>query len=187
MPNKYEQFSSNENLYSNQLQYSNNLSGEDIKNLHNGQHIMTDMFREYDKICKKKRFIEEFSLSDAIYIGFWQSFAIIPGASRSGCCITGALIRGFRNFDAAHLSLIMSIPTILGSSVLLVLELFTPSSTDFFAQNLIDVIYCVVFSYFAAFVSIKVFFRFIQKISFLPFVIYRILFGSFIIIFLGLI
>ena len=140
-----------------------------------------------DKICTKKRFIEEFSLSDAIYIGFWQSFAIIPGASRSGCCITGALIRGFRNFDAAHLSLIMSIPTILGSSVLLVLEIFTPSSTDFFAQNLIDVIYCVVFSYFAAFVSIKVFFRFIQKISFLPFVIYRILFGSFIIIFLGLI
>ena len=138
-----------------------------------------------DKICKKNRFIEELSFSDAIYIGFWQSFAIIPGASRSGCCITGALIKGFRNFDAAHISLIMSIPTILGSSVLLILELFTSSGTDIFSQDLIDVIFCVIFSYFAAFFSIKIFFRFIQKISFLPFVIYRILFGFFIIIFLG--
>ena len=138
-----------------------------------------------DKICKKTRFIQDFSFSDAIFIGIWQSFAIIPGASRSGCCITGALIKGFRSFDAAHISLILSIPTILGSSVLLMLELSSTSGSDFFGKNLMDVIYSVVFSYFAAFISIKIFFRFIKKISFLPFVIYRILFGFCVIIYLS--
>ncbi len=130
-----------------------------------------------DKAAKKTRSVENLNLSDVIYIGFWQAFAIIPGASRSGCCITGSLMRGFKTMDSAHISLIMSVPTILGSSILLVLELSGSMKNDFLDQNLTSVLYCIIFSYISAFLSIKIFFHLIRKLSFLPFIIYRILFG----------
>lgn len=135
-----------------------------------------------DKNSSKARKIEDLTYSDAISIGLWQCFAVIPGASRAGCCITGALIRGYTRMDSTHISFLFAIPTILGSSILLFLELLLLPTSQVFQQNLKDIIYCVILSYLSAFLAIKLFFRYIEKISLLPFVIYRILFGSIILI-----
>ena len=52
-------------------------------------------------------------------MGFWQAAALIPGTSRSGAAITGARSLGYGRQDAARLSMLMSIPTIIASGVLL--------------------------------------------------------------------
>lgn len=137
-----------------------------------------------DKASSKSRTIDQLRIYDALYIGLWQSIAIIPGASRSGCCITGSLIRGFKSKDSAHISLIMSVPTIIGSGALLVIEVLFLTKTDLLMHGVENIIYCIIFSYFTALISIKLFFYYIQKVSFLPFVIYRIAFGSFILFYL---
>lgn len=55
---------------------------------------------------------------DALVMGLFQSVAIAPGLSRSGCTITGGLISGLSRKRAADFSFLMSIPAILGSAVL---------------------------------------------------------------------
>jgi len=55
---------------------------------------------------------------DAIFLGFSQGFATLPGLSRSGTTITAALSRGFNREYAVRYSFIMSIPAVLGAVIL---------------------------------------------------------------------
>jgi undecaprenyl-diphosphatase len=54
----------------------------------------------------------------ALAIGFWQAFAILPGISRSGATIAGAVMMGVERKRAARFSFLMSIPVMLGAGVL---------------------------------------------------------------------
>ena len=69
-----------------------------------------------DKNSSKARTIEDLTYSDAISIGLWQCFAVIPGASRAGCCITGALIRGYTRMDSTHISFLFAAVIVLSSA-----------------------------------------------------------------------
>lgn len=60
---------------------------------------------------------------DAVLIGFWQAAAILPGISRSGATIGGAVIQGFNRAAAARFSFLMSIPALLGAGVVAVIDL----------------------------------------------------------------
>jgi undecaprenyl-diphosphatase len=55
---------------------------------------------------------------DALLIGFWQCGALIPGISRSGTTMVGALLRGIDHAAAAHFSFLIATPIILGATVL---------------------------------------------------------------------
>ena len=55
------------------------------------------------------RAASDWTLRDAIVLGLWQAIALIPGTSRSGICITGALFGGFERQAAAKISMLMSI------------------------------------------------------------------------------
>jgi undecaprenyl-diphosphatase len=55
---------------------------------------------------------------DALFIGLWQCTALIPGISRSGATIVGGLLRGITHEGAAHFSLLIATPIILGATVL---------------------------------------------------------------------
>ena len=59
-----------------------------------------------------------FSPRSALFIGFAQIFALIPGASRAGVTITAARLLGINRQDAARFSMLLSIPTILGAVIL---------------------------------------------------------------------
>ncbi len=63
------------------------------------------------------RELESLSWLDAIIVGFWQAAAILPGISRSGATISGAVLRGFNRPAAARFSFLMSIPALLGAGV----------------------------------------------------------------------
>lgn len=63
-----------------------------------------------ERIASHKRTLADMRLRDGILIGLWQSLALIPGSSRSGTTLTGALSLGLRREDAARYSFLLSIP-----------------------------------------------------------------------------
>tara|TARA_Y100001968_G_C19193454_1_gene636349 strand:- start:23 stop:829 length:807 start_codon:yes stop_codon:yes gene_type:complete len=127
----------------------------------------------YGKTNRKKK---EWTLRDAIFIGLWQSIALIPGASRSGTTITGARILGFSRLDSTQLSMILAIPTILGSTSILVPDLITNSYP---IAEIRDIVLSTFFSFLAALISLFLLIRYVKKLNFTPFVLYRLLLGLF--------
>ncbi|MDC0710683.1 undecaprenyl-diphosphate phosphatase [Stigmatella sp. ncwal1] len=63
-----------------------------------------------ERIASHKRTLADMRWRDGILIGLWQALALIPGSSRSGTTLTGALSLGLRREDAARYSFLLSIP-----------------------------------------------------------------------------
>jgi len=64
-----------------------------------------------EKRGKQQRSLSSMKLKDALGVGLWQALALVPGASRSGVTITGALFANFNRADAARYSFLLSIPS----------------------------------------------------------------------------
>ncbi len=123
-----------------------------------------------------KRNRDEHSLTwkDALIIGLLQAIAIIPGISRSGITITAGLLLGLGRRAASRFSFLLAIPTILMAGALETLELLeAPGPTDWFALSLGATV-----SFLVAYITIHFFLTFIERISMLPFVLYRFLLGG---------
>lgn len=71
-----------------------------------------------DKIGRKNGDILKLTLKMGIIIGLFQSFAIIPGVSRSGITITAALLLGFSRTSSARFSFLLSTPIIIGAGIM---------------------------------------------------------------------
>lgn len=82
-----------------------------------------------DSFAKGNRSIGEMKWYNALAVGICQMFAVLPGLSRSGSTITGGLLNGLDRQQAVRFSFIMSIPAILGASVLEVPALFEQSTS----------------------------------------------------------
>lgn len=115
----------------------------------------------------------DWSLKDAITMGLWQAVALIPGTSRSGITITGARALGYNREDAARLSMLMSIPTIIASGILLGADVI--STADISAAK--DGAIAAGFAFFAALLALTLMMRLLRTVSYTPYVIYRILLG----------
>lgn len=63
-----------------------------------------------ERVAPKRRAIADVTVKDGVIVGLWQAVALIPGSSRSGTTITGALLQGFTREDAARFSFLLSIP-----------------------------------------------------------------------------
>jgi len=110
---------------------------------------------------------------DALLIGLFQAIAIIPGTSRSGITITAGLILGLTRKAASRFSFLLSIPTILMAGGLETLDLIqSPDPVDWTSLWL-----GALLSFAVAYLTIHFFLKFIEKISMLPFVIYRFFLG----------
>ena len=118
------------------------------------------------------------TLYSALFVGVFQSLALFPGASRSGTAITAALLLGFNLKDASKFSFMLSIPTIFGALVLLIIEM----QSTLEAFNYMNLIIGFFISMIIAFLTIKLFLNFVERIGMIPFVIYRIILGVFLII-----
>ena len=118
------------------------------------------------------------TLYSALFVGVFQSLALFPGASRSGTAITAALLLGFNLKDASKFSFMLSIPTIFGALVLLIIEM----QSTLEAFNYMNLIIGFFISMIIAFLTIKFFLNFVERIGMIPFVIYRIILGVFLII-----
>lgn len=115
----------------------------------------------------------DWSISDAIWMGIAQAFALIPGTSRSGITITAARKLGYAREDAARLAMLMSIPTIIASGTLLMGE----AAAEADAALMRDAAIAAGFAFVAAFAALVLMMRLLRSLSFTPYVIYRCLLG----------
>jgi undecaprenyl-diphosphatase len=81
-----------------------------------------------ERYGSRLRTLESLNWLDAIIIGIWQALAILPGISRSGATISGAVLRGFSRPAAARFSFLMSIPALLGAGVVALTDLLQAGS-----------------------------------------------------------
>lgn len=115
----------------------------------------------------------DWGVKDALTMGLWQAISLIPGTSRSGITITGARILGYDRQDAARLSMLMSIPTIVASGMLLGTEAVLTANT----AALRDSAFAAGFAFFAALLALTLMMRLLRSVSFTPYVIYRTILG----------
>jgi undecaprenyl-diphosphatase len=128
-----------------------------------------------------KKTLSEMPLSQAMFIGIAQAIALIPGTSRSGITMTAAMLMGYERSAAARFSFLLSIPLILLAGGYKALELVV--SGDIIAWDMI--IMGAMVSCICAYICIYFFLKLIEQLSMLPFVIYRLLLGTFLFIALG--
>lgn len=127
-----------------------------------------------------RRSDDEYGLSwrDALLIGIFQAIAIIPGTSRSGITITAGLFLGLTRKAASRFSFLLAVPTILMAGILEALALMqSPDPVEWGSLWL-----GALLSFVVAYLTIRYFLEFIEKISMLPFVLYRLFLGALILL-----
>lgn len=123
---------------------------------------------------KQDRDVKTLCMSDVIWIGLAQVLALIPGTSRSGITMTAGLMLGLNRTAAARFSFLLSIPVIFLAGSYETLSLFREGDTT----DAISFFTVFIFSWLAAWMTISLFLRFVEKTGMLPYVIYRLLLGG---------
>jgi undecaprenyl-diphosphatase len=111
----------------------------------------------------------------AIIIGIAQAIALIPGTSRSGITITMALLLGFSATASARFSFLLSIPVIVLAVLLQAVDIVQLHSVIHIGSLLIG----IAVSFISAILCIHYFLKLLDKIGMMPFVIYRLILGVF--------
>ena len=113
----------------------------------------------------------------ALFIGAFQCLALIPGTSRRGSTILGAILLGVSRSAGAEFSFFLAIPTMLGASGLKLLKYLLEGMIPSGTEIAVLVTGCIV-SFVVSLLVIRVLMDFVRKHSFAPFGIYRILLGA---------
>ena len=112
----------------------------------------------------------------ALLIGAFQCLSLIPGTSRSGSTILGAILIGVSRPAAAEFSFFLAIPTMLGASALKLLKYFLDGLFPSMQELTILVVGCVV-ALVVSLAVIKGLMEYVRKHSFSAFGVYRIVLG----------
>jgi undecaprenyl-diphosphatase len=129
--------------------------------------------------------VDDMTAMDALKVGLVQCLALIPGTSRSGSTIIGAMLFGFSRKCATEFSFYLGIPTLMGAgaySVLKQRELLSMADLPMFGVGL-------VFAFFSALLCIRWLIRYVSTHDFTWFAWYRIVFGGVVLLtaYLGLV
>ena len=112
--------------------------------------------------------------SDILIVGLFQALALIPGTSRSGITITAALLIGLSRSFSIKFAFLLSIPVIALATLLKTFDLVNEVNQVDWTQLLIGFLITLI----TAYTTIVFFIRLVERIGFMPFVIYRILLGA---------
>jgi len=123
-----------------------------------------------DTFKVKKKIENDLSIKNILIIGIIQILAIIPGVSRSGITITAGRFLNFDRHDSTKISFYLSVPALIGASVLTLKDALN-ESIEFNFLLMISIVLSFVFSY----LTIKYFLIYVKKFSLKFFVIYRII------------
>jgi len=118
--------------------------------------------------------LEEMSYRQALWIGLAQIFALIPGTSRAGASIVGALLVGLSRKASAEFSFLLALPVMLAASGFDLLkhhEAFTGANLTVLAAGF-------VVAFISAWLVMRLFIHFLERFTFVAFGVYRILFGA---------
>ncbi len=130
--------------------------------------------------------VAELPLGTAIGIGVAQCLAMIPGVSRSGATIMGALSLGVERRTAAEFSFFLAVPTMLGATTLEFLKHRHDIMAGASGVGFGTVAVGFVVSFLVAIVVVRAFVHYISRHGFAPFAYYRIVAGAAALVWLGL-
>jgi len=117
--------------------------------------------------------VESVTYKQALVIGFAQVFALIPGTSRAGSTIIGALLVKLSRRASAEFSFLLAFPVMSAVTAYDLLKHYK----EFDTQHLLSLGIGFIVSFIVAFITIKLFLKFLEKFTFIAFGIYRIIFG----------
>lgn len=132
----------------------------------------------WEKYYQRKKFtvtkFEDLSYKEAIIIGLFQSLSVIPGVSRAAATIVGAMTMGLNRKAAVEFSFLLAVPTMAAATGLdLVKSSFSFGSAEW---GMLGVGF--VGAFVTALIMVKFFLRFVEKHTFVPFGVYRIVLAA---------
>lgn len=125
------------------------------------------------KRTPKTEKLDDITYKTAFIIGLFQVLSMIPGTSRSGATIIGALLIGVSRTAAAEFTFFLAVPTMLGASALKLIKF----GLDFTSAEIITLVVGMVVAFAVSLLCIKFLMSFIRKHDFKPFGWYRIVLG----------
>ncbi|MEO5772992.1 MAG: undecaprenyl-diphosphate phosphatase [Sphingomicrobium sp.] len=126
--------------------------------------------------------VANLSLGQSAMVGVVQCLAMIPGVSRSGATILGAMALGVDRRTAAEFSFFLAMPTLSGATAYFLLKHHDRITPDMYGNILIG----AAVSFIVALVVVKLFIGYVTKHGFAPFGWYRIVAGAAALIWLGM-
>ena len=117
--------------------------------------------------------VEAVSYAQAWWIGFAQIFSLVPGTSRAGATIIGGMLSGLDRKTSSDFSFLLAIPVMGAVTAYDLLKHYK----EFADANWVAFGVGFIVAFMVAYITVKLFLVFIQKFSFVPFGIYRIVFG----------
>ena len=118
--------------------------------------------------------VEKVTYKQALWIGLAQIFALIPGTSRAGSTIIGAMLVKLNRKASAEFSFLLAFPVMCATTGYDLLKHYQ----DFTDANFMVLGVGFVTAFVVAYVTIKLFLKFLEKFTFVAFGIYRIVFGT---------
>lgn len=129
--------------------------------------------------------VYDISYQTALFIGLFQCLSLIPGTSRSGSTILGAILIGVGRSAGAEFSFFMAIPTMLGASAIKGLKFLLSGVSATGTEIGVLVVGCVV-SFLVSLVVIKALMEYVRNHSFSVFGVYRIVLGVVVLLYFAL-
>lgn len=120
------------------------------------------------------RDIDTLTWKEAIGLGLAQTLALIPGTSRSGITMTAGLAMGLTREESARFSMLMSIPIIGVAGLFALIKLLGGEEG---AASLSDGLIVAGLSFITAYAAIAIFMRWVSRIGMFPFMLYRVVVG----------
>ncbi|HEY5791422.1 MAG TPA: undecaprenyl-diphosphate phosphatase [Gammaproteobacteria bacterium] len=127
-----------------------------------------------DRLGSRSRDEHGLTLGQALAIGAAQALALIPGTSRSGITMTAALALGLDRRAAARFSFLLSIPAIVMAGGYAALQLLQAPVEPAWGPLLLATVTAAL----SAWLCIRAFLAFVERVGMLPFVVYRVLLGA---------
>ena len=136
---------------------------------------------QHGKEPKVKK-LSQLSMQMVLIIGVFQMLAMIPGTSRSGATIVGALLLGVSRAVAAEFTFFLAIPAMFGASAVKLIHF----GNNFTAMQIFLLLLGTVISFAVSIVAIKFLMRYIKKNDFKVFGYYRIVLGIIVLLYFGI-
>jgi len=117
--------------------------------------------------------VEDLNYRQALWIGIAQVFALIPGTSRAGASIIGAMLVGLSRKASAEFSFLLALPVMMAASGFDLLKHYQ----DFAGSDWLVLLTGFVVAFIAAWLVMRLLIHFLERFTFVAFGIYRIVFG----------
>ena len=138
-----------------------------------------------DRRTVRIRDVHGIDCKTALLIGLFQCLSLVPGTSRSGSTILGAILLGVGRSAGAEFSFFMAIPTMLGASAIKLLKFLASGVSATGTEIGVLAVGCVV-SFVVSLLVIKGLMEYVRKHSFSAFGVYRIVLGAAVLFYFGI-